>query len=363
MGTKIEYGFIGQSDHNLEMLRFGGGNPIDYKVGETYIWSQSDDERKKLPKPRKKHLNLFVSDPPGDSRYFFVKREEKIDDNGNTVELKLNIIKEVAVDEYVDDLIEVLESTDTKKSKTAKKHMAIDQYEPMCSVVSDTSYNENWVIDQINGTSPSDRNSVILNNGDMSAVVNTKCSATAINNGPNSIAGITHAHGLAVTKRGHSVAVNNGSYGVSVNKGDYGVASTVGEKSLAINTGISGIACNTSDGKSLNRGDKGVAVCTGYKSEAVSSGEYSVALTHEDDSKAEVIGNNSVAISIGVDSKVKAVDGSGICLVSWVYDESIGKNVISGVYAAKVGDKILDTTIEADTWYWFSNGNLKSENA
>ena len=68
----------------------------------------------------------------------------------------------------------------------------------------------------------------------------------------------------------------------------------------------------------------------------------------------------AVAAALGINSRAKATVG-GICVCDWVYDDAAQKWCLNNIYSAMVGGKILDITIEPDTWYWFENGKLHNE--
>ena len=79
----------------------------------------------------------------------------------------------------------------------------------------------------------------------------------------------------------------------------------------------------------------------GFQAYSVSIGKYSLSTTK---------GHNSIACALGYQSKVKAHDGFIIIAeyenIYWAYK-------LKKIHTAKVGEKILDVTIEPDKYYGF----------
>jgi hypothetical protein len=96
-------------------------------------------------------------------------------------------------------------------------------------------------------------------------------------------------------------------------------------------------------------GDFSQLAASGYSSKLAASG---------DSSKLAADGKESIAAGIGIHNKCKAKLG-WIVLVDWRYAE--GEWQVKEIYHAKVGQKIKDTKIEPNVWYWFEDGELKSE--
>ena len=63
--------------------------------------------------------------------------------------------------------------------------------------------------------------------------------------------------------------------------------------------------------------------------------------------------------SLGINAKAKAIKG-WIIIVDWRQKEDCSW-YIEEIYHSKVGNKILDTEIKEDTYYWFEKGELKYE--
>lgn len=89
---------------------------------------------------------------------------------------------------------------------------------------------------------------------------------------------------------------------------------------------------------------------TGYWSASTNTGYWS---------KAEVEKENSAAFAFGYQTKARAKDG-WIILVDWRIDKNENK-YIHNIYSAKVGGNILNKKIKSNVWYWFEDGQLKSE--
>ena len=162
------------------------------------------------------------------------------------------------------------------------------------------------------------------NTGDYSAATNTGDWSAATNTGY------------------YSAATNTGNYSAATNTGDYSAATNTGDRSAATNTGYWSAATNT--------GDRSAATNTGYWSAATNTGYWS---------KAEVKKENSAAFAFGYQAKARAKDG-WIIIVDWRLDKNQNK-YIHNIHSAKVGGKILNKKIKSNVWYWFEDGELKSE--
>jgi hypothetical protein len=67
-------------------------------------------------------------------------------------------------------------------------------------------------------------------------------------------------------------------------------------------------------------------------------------------------GDGAVVAGIGYCNKVSVADyDSWIIIVNWFNGKA------KGVFSKKPGQKIKGTVLKVDTWYWFENGQLKSE--
>ena len=104
-------------------------------------------------------------------------------------------------------------------------------------------------------------------------------------------------------------------------------------------------------------GYKAHANTSGNEAHANTSGDYAHANTSGNRAHANTSGGEAISCAIGISSKAKASKG-WVIITNWVYDK---KYVIKNIYSKKVGQKIKGVTIKADTWYWFENGELKSQ--
>ena len=144
---------------------------------------------------------------------------------------------------------------------------------------------------------------------------------------------------------------NTGDQSAATNTGDQSAATNTGDQSAATNTGYRSAATNT--------GDQSAATNTGDQSAATNTGDRSAATNTGDWSKTEVEKENSAAFAFGYQAKAKAKDG-WIIIVDWRLDKNQNR-YIHNIYSAKVGGKILNKKIKSNVWYWFENGQLKSE--
>ena len=131
--------------------------------------------------------------------------------------------------------------------------------------------------------------------------------------------------------------------------GDYSGASATGYKSGASATGDYSGASATGDYSGASAtGDKSSASATGYFSSASATGNFSSASA----------GNGSVAVSVGMHSRVKGALGAFIVLTEGHANKSNGQCKIDRVKCAKVdGNKI-----KADVWYTLQNGEFVEAN-
>ena len=84
-------------------------------------------------------------------------------------------------------------------------------------------------------------------------------------------------------------------------------------------------------------------------SQSHTEGEKAFSVTMGKDSLCSTAGKDSIAVVLGSGSLVKAADGYIIIIE---YDKKGNKKATHG---AKVGDKILDVTIEPNKWYGFDD--------
>jgi len=126
-------------------------------------------------------------------------------------------------------------------------------------------------------------------------------------------------------------------------------ANTSGSEAHA-NTSGSEAHANTSGNcaHANTSGSEAHANTSGYKAHANTSGYKAHANTS---------GEDSIACSLGLNSKAKAEKGF-IIIVDWQYKD---KWFINKIHTAKVGQKIKGIKIEPTKWYWFEDGQLKSE--
>ena len=113
-------------------------------------------------------------------------------------------------------------------------------------------------------------------------------------------------------------------------------------------------------------GDNNQLASSGYNSKLASSGDDSKLASSGDNSKLassgynsklELSGINSIGANIGLKGRVKGFQNNWIVLVE--YDNN---GVIKEIYRAKIGKhKIKGQLIQANTWYWIENGELKRE--
>ena len=147
-------------------------------------------------------------------------------------------------------------------------------------------------------------------------------------------------HASASGYKGHASA--SGDYGHASASGDYGHASASGDRGHASASGDRGHASASGNyGHASASGDYGHASASGYKGHASASGD------------------ESIAVSIGVKSKVKSKNG-WIVLTDWREDEDYNFK-IHRVYTAKVGGKLKGIKIKENTWYWFEKGELREK--
>ena len=115
-------------------------------------------------------------------------------------------------------------------------------------------------------------------------------------------------------------------------------------KSTAITHGIGKTA--------MTRSDLSVAVTAGRFGNAICDGSYSVALSVGDDSYANVKEHDSIAIGVGMNSKVKGGLWNWLVLAEWDYDGE-SANLIK-VHSFQVDG----VTYKPDTWYVVVDGKI-----
>ena len=116
-------------------------------------------------------------------------------------------------------------------------------------------------------------------------------------------------------------------------KGHQGPSATLLEKSKSTTVGR--------ESHSATLGPESESHTEGFQAYSVSIGKYSLSTTK---------GHNSIACALGYRSKVKAHDGFIIIAeyenIYWAYK-------LKKIHTAKVGEKILDVTIDPDKYYGF----------
>jgi len=123
-------------------------------------------------------------------------------------------------------------------------------------------------------------------------------------------------------------------------------------KKIKSNTGYASASTNTGDASaSTNTGDRSASTNTGDASASTNTGYASA---------SRVTGKNSIALAFGINSRASASQGGWIVIADW---RNNGQWYIKDVYKAKVFEKIKNTKIKPDVYYWFENGKLKSSEA
>lgn len=115
-----------------------------------------------------------------------------------------------------------------------------------------------------------------------------------------------------------------------------------------------------SERNSCTNGDDSHSCTNGNKSHSCTTGDWSHSSTNGYRSHSCTTGDNAIACSLGIKSRAMVVNG-WLILVDWRFDKSASKWDINNIHSAKVGDEILGTKIEPNTWYWFEDGELKQE--
>jgi hypothetical protein len=83
--------------------------------------------------------------------------------------------------------------------------------------------------------------------------------------------------------------------------------------------------------------------------------------TTGDEAHSATTGDEAISCGLGFQNRVKSENG-WIVVVDWRYDYDKNSYYIHNIYSAKVGKhKIKGETIQSNTLYWFSNGELNSE--
>lgn len=81
--------------------------------------------------------------------------------------------------------------------------------------------------------------------------------------------------------------------------------------------------------------------------------------TSGDEAHANTSGDEAISSALGIKGKAKAEKG-WITIVDWREDDNYNWH-IHAIKSTKVGGRINKVKIEPDTWYWFEDGQLKSE--
>jgi len=164
------------------------------------------------------------------------------------------------------------------------------------------------------------------------------------------------AHANTSGNRAH--ANTSGDEAHANTSGYYAHANTSGDEAHANTSGYYAHANTSGDYAHANTsGHKAHANTSGNRAHANTSGDEAHANTSGDEAHANTSGDEAISCAIGISSKAKASKG-WVIITNWVYDK---KYVIKNIYSKKVGQKIKGVTIKADTWYWFENGELKSQ--
>ena len=117
------------------------------------------------------------------------------------------------------------------------------------------------------------------------------------------------------------------------------------------------LASSGDNSKLASSGDNSKLASSGDDSKLASSGDNSKLASSGYNSKLELSGINSIGANIGLKGRVKGFQNNWIVLVE--YDNN---GVIKEIYRAKIGKhKIKGQLIQANTWYWIENGELKRE--
>ena len=154
------------------------------------------------------------------------------------------------------------------------------------------------------------------------------------------------------TEGGNSPSATLGNDSQSYTKGWESPSASLGDKSQSY----------TKEGRSPSAtlGDKSISKTKGFcshsatmcrDSQSYTEGSQSYSVTLGNFSLSSTEGQNSIACAFGEGSKVKAKDGF-IVIAEYHYNK---EEVIElkKIHTAKVGEKILGVTIEADKWYGF----------
>ena len=153
-----------------------------------------------------------------------------------------------------------------------------------------------------------------------------------------------------------SAATNTGYASAATNTGNRSAATNTGDASAATNTGDASAATNTGDASAAtNTGDRSAATNTGYRSAAVNTGEQSVATNTGYLSDASVEGKESVAASLGIYGRAKAVKGSWLILAEWRKKEGEEWEWHRTDVQCHYVD---DDKVKANTYYMLKNGVL-----
>ncbi|MFV7791304.1 hypothetical protein ACNO6Z_10690, partial [Aliarcobacter lanthieri] len=89
------------------------------------------------------------------------------------------------------------------------------------------------------------------------------------------------------------------------------------------------------------------------------TGNYAHSSTTGNYAHSSTTGYEAISSSLGIKGKAKVQKG-WIIVVDWRHDDNYNWH-INEIYHSKVGGKILEIEIKANTWYWFENGELKCE--
>ena len=100
---------------------------------------------------------------------------------------------------------------------------------------------------------------------------------------------------------------------------------------------------------SSTKGCRSHSVTLEKSSQSYTEGEDAYSVTLSEDSLCSTAGKDSIAVVLGRRSLVKAKSGYIIIIEYGKYGD------IKAIHVAKVGDKILDVTIEPNKWYGFDD--------
>ena len=315
-------------DENLKCHEF------QYEVGQEYIHEGDVSACVSGFHACENPFDVFSFYPPNKARYCEVEgggKKDKKDDK--TSFEKIKIIMELGLGGIIQAGINFC----FEKVKWTKKNSATDDF----SGASATCYKS--------GASATGDYSGASATGDCSGASATGDCSGASATGYKSGASATGDYSGASATGYKSGASATGDYSGASATGDYSGASATGDFSGASATGDYSGASATGDYSGASAtGDKSSASATGYFSSASATGNFSSASA----------GNGSVAVSVGMHSRVKGALGAFIVLTEGHANKSNGQCKIDRVKCAKVdGNKI-----KADVWYTLQNGEFVEAN-